>query len=160
MVSDNVGFSGSEGSTAVVDAGSHTSCPINSLIAVDWASSSHIALPSVQVFLPILMQYFPLQSQGFETVRQFQLALCLYEFNYILSCVWVTNNTGFPLDERVIYSLYTSPVITRNYSAIAIPTLYNSLLHTCRQQAEVIQNHENANIRNIGQGVQVTRLLL
>jgi hypothetical protein len=26
------------------------------------------------------------------------------------------------------------------------------LLYVCRQQAEVIQNHENANIRNIGQG--------
>jgi hypothetical protein len=29
-----------------------------------------------------------------------------------------------------IYSWYTSPVITRNYSAIVISTRYNSLLHT------------------------------
>jgi hypothetical protein len=28
----------------------------------------------------------------------------------------------------------------------------------CRQQAEVIQNHENANVRNIGQGEALHRI--
>jgi hypothetical protein len=55
------------------------------------------------------------------------------------------------------------------------PNLYDYISKLCRQQAELILNHENANIRNIGQGkprrglnlaavkhmtVQVTRLLL
>jgi hypothetical protein len=31
-------------------------------------------------------------------------------------------------------------------------TLYDYITKLCRQQAEVIQNHENANVRNIGQG--------
>jgi hypothetical protein len=30
--------------------------------------------------------------------------------------------------------------------------IYNYITKLCRQQAEVIQNHENANVRNIGQG--------
>jgi hypothetical protein len=29
---------------------------------------------------------------------------------------------------------------------------YDYITKLCRQQAEVIQNHENANVRNIGQG--------
>jgi hypothetical protein len=29
---------------------------------------------------------------------------------------------------------------------------YNYITKSCRQQAEVIQNHRNANVRNIGQG--------
>jgi hypothetical protein len=48
----------------------------------------------------------------------------------ILSRVLVTNNTGSGLDEQVIYSLYTPPVITHNFSAITISTLYSSLLRT------------------------------
>jgi hypothetical protein len=30
--------------------------------------------------------------------------------------------------------------------------IYNYITKLCRQQAEVIQNHKNANISNIGQG--------
>jgi hypothetical protein len=30
--------------------------------------------------------------------------------------------------------------------------IYNYITNLCRQQAEVIQNHENTNVRNIGQG--------
>jgi hypothetical protein len=32
------------------------------------------------------------------------------------------------------------------------PRLYNEKPAICRQQAEVIQNHDNENVRNIGQG--------
>jgi hypothetical protein len=32
------------------------------------------------------------------------------------------------------------------------PYIYDYITTLCRQQAEVIQNHENANVRNIGQG--------
>jgi hypothetical protein len=48
--------------------------------------------------------------------------------------------------------------------------MYDYVTKLCRQQAEVIQNHENTNVRNIGQGlnlaavkhttVQVFKLLL
>jgi hypothetical protein len=63
--------------------------------------------------------------------------------------------------------------------AFKLPYVYDYITKLCRQQAEVIKNHENANVRNIGQGepntgnirgliltavnhttVQVTRLLL
>jgi hypothetical protein len=30
--------------------------------------------------------------------------------------------------------------------------IYDNITKSCKQQAEVIQNHENANVRNIGQG--------
>jgi hypothetical protein len=32
------------------------------------------------------------------------------------------------------------------------PNIYDYITKLCRQQAEVIQNHENANVPNIGQG--------
>jgi hypothetical protein len=33
-----------------------------------------------------------------------------------------------------------------------IPYIYDYITKLCMQQAEVIQNHENANVRHIGQG--------
>jgi hypothetical protein len=33
-----------------------------------------------------------------------------------------------------------------------IPYVYDYITKLCRQQAEVIQNHDNENVRNIGQG--------
>jgi hypothetical protein len=38
------------------------------------------------------------------------------------------------------------------HKAFIIPYIYDFITKLCRQQAEVIQNHENANVRNIGQG--------
>jgi hypothetical protein len=42
-----------------------------------------------------------------------------------------------------------------NYSPFAafnIPYVYDYITKLCRQQAEVILNHDNENVRNIGQG--------
>jgi hypothetical protein len=36
--------------------------------------------------------------------------------------------------------------------AFNIPYIYDYITKLCRQQAEVIQNHANANVRHIGQG--------
>jgi hypothetical protein len=36
--------------------------------------------------------------------------------------------------------------------AFQIPHVYDYITKSCRQQAEVIQNHENENVRYIGQG--------
>jgi hypothetical protein len=36
--------------------------------------------------------------------------------------------------------------------ASKIPYVYDDITKLCRQQAEVIQNHDNENVRNIGQG--------
>jgi hypothetical protein len=36
--------------------------------------------------------------------------------------------------------------------AFKLQYLYDYITNLCRQQAEVVQNHENANIRNTGQG--------
>jgi hypothetical protein len=38
------------------------------------------------------------------------------------------------------------------HKAFSIPHVYDYMTKLSRQQAEVIQNHENANVRNIGQG--------
>jgi hypothetical protein len=36
--------------------------------------------------------------------------------------------------------------------AFQIPYMYDYITKSCRQQAEVIQNYENENVRYIGQG--------
>jgi hypothetical protein len=36
--------------------------------------------------------------------------------------------------------------------AFKIPYVFDFITKLCRQQAEVIQNHHNPNVRNIGQG--------
>jgi hypothetical protein len=36
--------------------------------------------------------------------------------------------------------------------AFSISCIYDYITISCRQQARVIENHENANVRNIGQG--------
>jgi hypothetical protein len=36
--------------------------------------------------------------------------------------------------------------------AFKLPYLYDYITKLCRQQAEVVLNHENANVRNTGQG--------
>jgi hypothetical protein len=38
------------------------------------------------------------------------------------------------------------------HKAFSIPYIYDYITNLSRQQAEVIQNHENVNVRNIGQG--------
>jgi hypothetical protein len=38
------------------------------------------------------------------------------------------------------------------HMAFQIPFVYDCIIRLCRQQAEVIQNHDNENVRNIGQG--------
>jgi hypothetical protein len=43
------------------------------------------------------------------------------------------------------------------YKAFQIPYVYDYLTKSCRQQAEVIQNLENENVRYIGQGEALHR---
>jgi hypothetical protein len=38
------------------------------------------------------------------------------------------------------------------HEAFQIPYVYDYITKSCRQQAEVIQNHEDENVRYIGQG--------
>jgi hypothetical protein len=38
--------------------------------------------------------------------------------------------------------------------AFKIPYVNEYITKLCRQQAEVIQNHDNENVRNIGQGIE------
>jgi hypothetical protein len=37
--------------------------------------------------------------------------------------------------------------------AFQMPYVYDFITKSCRQQAEIIQNHENESVRYIGQGV-------
>jgi hypothetical protein len=38
------------------------------------------------------------------------------------------------------------------HMALKLPYLYDYITRLCRQQTEIMQSHENADIRNIGQG--------
>jgi hypothetical protein len=50
-----------------------------------------------------------------------------------------------------IGNLPRRPPVRDLHLAFKIPHVYDYITNLCRQQAEVIQNHENANVRNIGQ---------
>jgi hypothetical protein len=45
-----------------------------------------------------------------------------------------------------------STAVRHLHMAFKLPYVYDYMTKLCRQQAEVIQSHENANIRNIGEG--------
>jgi hypothetical protein len=45
--------------------------------------------------------------------------------------------------------VHTGP---RFSTAFNLPYVYDYIIKLCRQQAEVIQNHENEHVRGIGQG--------
>jgi hypothetical protein len=58
-----------------------------------------------------------------------------------------------------VLDLYTLPCVGAGVPPIRdlrmtfkIPYVYDYITKLCRQQAEVIQNHDNENVRNIGQG--------
>jgi hypothetical protein len=42
--------------------------------------------------------------------------------------------------------------VSEMHMAFQVPYIYDYIAKLCRQQAEVIQNHENANVRDIGKG--------
>jgi hypothetical protein len=43
-------------------------------------------------------------------------------------------------------------VVRELHKALSIPYVYDYMTKLSRQHAEVIQNHENADVRSIGQG--------
>jgi hypothetical protein len=59
------------------------------------------------------------------------------------------------LQNRVLGTTGNFPrrtLVRELHKALCIPYVYDYMTKLSRQQAEVIQNHENANVRNIGQG--------
>jgi hypothetical protein len=59
------------------------------------------------------------------------------------------------LQNRVLRTIGNFPrrtPVRELHKAFYIPYVYDYMTKLSRQQAEVIQNHENANVRNIGQG--------
>jgi hypothetical protein len=60
-----------------------------------------------------------------------------------------------PLQNKVLRSIGNFPRRTRireMHLAFKLPYVYDYITKLCRQQAEVILNHDNENFRNIGQG--------
>jgi hypothetical protein len=53
---------------------------------------------------------------------------------------------------RIIGSFPRRTSVRDNHVAFQIPYVYDYITKLCRQQAEVIQNHENSYVRYIGQG--------
>jgi hypothetical protein len=53
---------------------------------------------------------------------------------------------------RTIGNFLRRTPVRELHVAFKIPYVYDFNTKVCRQQAEVIQNHVNANVRNIGQG--------
>jgi hypothetical protein len=59
------------------------------------------------------------------------------------------------LQNKVLHTIGNYRRLTRVrdlHLAFHIPYVYDYITELCRQQAEVIQNHNNENVRNIGQG--------
>jgi hypothetical protein len=55
------------------------------------------------------------------------------------------------LQNKVLRTIGKLP-IRDLHLAFQIPYVYDYITKLCRQQAEVIQNHDNENVRSIGQG--------
>jgi hypothetical protein len=53
---------------------------------------------------------------------------------------------------RIIGNFPRRTLVCKLHKAFSIPYIYVYITKLSRQQAEVIQNHENLNVRNIGQG--------
>jgi hypothetical protein len=53
---------------------------------------------------------------------------------------------------RIIGNFPKRTSIRDMHKAFHMPYFYDYITESCRQQAEVIQNHENENVRYIGQG--------
>jgi hypothetical protein len=53
---------------------------------------------------------------------------------------------------RTICNFLRHTSVRDMHEAFQIPYVYYYITNSCRQQAEVIQNHENGNVRYIGQG--------
>jgi hypothetical protein len=53
---------------------------------------------------------------------------------------------------RTIGTFTRSTSVRDMHVSLQIPYVYDFKTKTCRQQAEVFQNHENENVRYIGQG--------
>jgi hypothetical protein len=62
----------------------------------------------------------------------------------------VTSNSTSVLRTIGIFPRRTS--VRDMHVAFQIPYVYDYITKSCRQQVEVIQNHENENVRCIGQG--------
>jgi hypothetical protein len=53
---------------------------------------------------------------------------------------------------RTIGNLSRRTLVHEMHVAFQIPYVYDYITKLCRKQAEIIHNHENENVRNIGQG--------
>jgi hypothetical protein len=53
---------------------------------------------------------------------------------------------------RTIDNLSRCTLVRDMHVAFQIPYVYDYITKLCRGQAEIIHNHENDNVRNIGQG--------
>jgi hypothetical protein len=53
---------------------------------------------------------------------------------------------------RTIGNLPRRTSVRELHVAFKIPYIYDYIMKLCRQQAEVVQNRDNENVRNIGQG--------
>jgi hypothetical protein len=53
---------------------------------------------------------------------------------------------------RTIGNFSKRTSVRDTHTAFHMPYVYDYITKSCRQQAEVIQNHENENVRYIGQG--------
>jgi hypothetical protein len=57
----------------------------------------------------------------------------------------------FVANTRLLKLQYLQNKVLRTIDkAFNIPYIYDYITKLCRQEAEVIQNHENGNVRNIG----------
>jgi hypothetical protein len=59
------------------------------------------------------------------------------------------------LQNKVLRTIGNFPkrILVRDmHKAFHMPYVYDYITKSCRQQAEIIQNHENGNVRYIGQG--------
>jgi hypothetical protein len=67
----------------------------------------------------------------------------LFRIYFRLKCNLLTSRPSSTVHVSALYDLHEIMVVKVLY-------IYDYIKKLCRQQAEVIQNHENANVRDIG----------
>jgi hypothetical protein len=53
---------------------------------------------------------------------------------------------------RIIWNFPRRTLVRDLHTAFNLPYVYKYIIKLCRQQAEVIQNHENEHVRSLGKG--------
>jgi hypothetical protein len=121
----------------------------------------HIEMTEAKAFRSFIRLYFLFKSERLSTNIKLTLHKALIRSVMTYACLaWELAADTYllklqRLQNKVLHTIGNFPGCTLIHDldmAYNLPYIYNHVTKLCRQQAEVIQNHENEHIRSLGQG--------